>query len=50
MMAVWVPIVITPIGGHGPEIKEKSSIAMSPVKLLPVIPSNVICNSSKEIN
>ena len=31
--------------GQEPGVKEKSSIAMSPWKLTPVIPSNVICQS-----
>lgn len=34
--------VITPPPPHDPPVMEKSSIAMSPLKLLPLIPSKTI--------
>lgn len=35
--------------GQEPGVKEKSSIAMSPWKLLPLTPSNVICQSEHKL-
>ena len=37
------------LGRQVPKFKETSSIAISPVKLFPVIPSNVTCNNDRSL-